>query len=113
MNYKQYNHYLVILFNSTWTNASGYKFFDDYMKCFYRDYDSTMYIFGSSRNGKYLELFEYHHDKPMGHSSIIIGLTDTEYNKLSKKSIDEIVDFGKKSLRKVELLWSKEDKDDE
>ena len=113
MNYKQYNHYLVVLFNSTWTNASGYKFFDDYMECFYRDYDSIMYIFGSSRNGKYLELFEYHHDKPMGHSSIIIGLTDTEYEKLSKKGIDEIIDFGEKSLRKVELLWNKGDEDDE
>ena len=28
MNYKQYNHYLVVLFNSTWTNATGYKIFD-------------------------------------------------------------------------------------
>ena len=102
MNYKKYNHYLVVLFNSRWTGASGYKIFDNYMECFYRDYDNTMYVKGSSRSGKYLKLREYHHDKPMGHDSIIIGLTDREYEKLDNMNIDEIIDFGKENLFKVE-----------
>ena len=102
MNYKKYNHYLVVLFNSRWTGASGYKIFNDYMECFYRDYDNTMYVKGSSRSGKYLKLREYHHDKPMGHDSIIIGLTDREYEKLDNMNIDEIIDFGAESLFKVE-----------
>ena len=102
MNYKKYNHYLVVLFNSRWTGASGYKIFDDYMECFYRDYDNTMYVKGSSRSGKYLKLREYHHDKPMGHDSIIIGLTDREYEKLDNMNIDKIIDFGAESLFKVE-----------
>ena len=75
---------------------------DDYMECFYRDYDNTMYVKGSSRSGKYLKLREYHHDKPMGHDSIIIGLTDREYEKLDNMNIDEIIDFGAESLFKVE-----------
>lgn len=104
MNYKQYNHYLVVLFNSTWTNASGYKIFDKYDECFYRDYDNSMYVFGSSKGGKYLELYEYHHDKPMGHSSIIVGLTEQEYNKINKMNIEDIINFGKQCLKHIELI---------
>lgn len=104
MNYNKYNHYLVVLFNATWTNSSGYKFFDKYDECFYRDYDNTMKVIGSSRSGKYLELREYHHDKPMGHNSIIIGLTDTEYEKLRYKNIDEIIDYGRLCLSKIEEI---------
>lgn len=104
MNYNKYNHYLVVLFNSTWNNASGYKFFDKYDECFYRDYDNSMYVIGSSRSGKYLELREYHHDKPMGHNSIIIGLTDTEFEKLDRKGIQEIIDFGTECLGKIDRI---------
>ena len=104
MNYNKYNHYLVVLFNSTWNNASGYKFFDKYDECFYRDYDNSMYVIGSSRSGKYLELKEYHHDKPMGHNSIIIGFTDTEFEKLDKKGIQEIIDFGTECLGKIDRI---------
>ena len=104
MNYNKYNHYLVVLFNSTWNNASGYKFFDKYDECFYRDYDNSMYVIGSSRSGKYLELREYHHDKPMGHNSIIIGLTDTEFEKLDRKGIQEIIDFGTECLEKIDRI---------
>ena len=104
MNYKKYNHYLVVLFNSRWTSASGYKIFDNYKECFYRDYDVNMYVKGSSRSGKYLKLREYHHDVPMGHDSIIIGLTDREYEKLDNMNIDEIIDFGAESLEKIKEL---------
>lgn len=104
MNYNKYNHYLVVLFNSTWNNASGYKIFDKYDECFYRDYDNSMYVIGSSRSGKYLELREYHHDKPMGHNSIIIGLTDTEFEKLDRKGIQEIIDFGTECLGKIDRI---------
>lgn len=101
MNYKKYNHYLVVLSNGHWTGASGYKIFDNYMECFYRDYGVNMYVKGSSRSGKYLKLREYHHDAPMGHDSIIIGLTDREYEKLDNMNIDEIIDFGEKCLEKI------------
>lgn len=51
-----------------------------------------------------MELREYHHDKPMGHNSIIIGLTDTEYEKLRYKNIDEIIDYGRLCLSKIEEI---------
>lgn len=101
MNYEKYKHYLVVLFNSRWTGASGYKIFDNYIDTFYRDYDDTMYVSGSSKSGKYLALREHHHDCPMGHDTIIIGLTENEYQKLDKMNIDEIIDFGKQFLDKV------------
>lgn len=104
MNYEKYNHYLVVLFNSTWNNASGYKIFDKYDECFYRSYDNTMKVIGSSKSGKYLELREYHHDKPMGHKTIIVGLTEKEYKKLDKMAIQDIIDFGAECLGKVEEI---------
>ena len=52
--------------------------------------------------GKYLKLREYHHGKPMGHDSLIIGLTDREYEKIDNMNIDEIIDFGAENLFKVE-----------
>lgn len=100
MNYKKYNHYLVVLFNSHWTGASGYKIFDDYMKCFYRDYDCTMKLVSGSVKGKFLELRESHHDCPTGHTSIIVGLTEKEYEKLDNMSIDKIIEFGESFVGK-------------
>lgn len=101
MNYKAYDHYLVVLFNSKWNGASGYKIFNKYDECFYRDYDCSMYVTGASAKGKYLQLREYHHDCPMGHTSIIIGLTEKEYQKLDSASIDDIIEYGKQSLNKI------------
>lgn len=102
MNYQKYNHYLVVLFNSRWNGASGYKVFNNYRECFYRDYEVSMYVVGGSKSGKYLQLREYHHDIPMGHNSIIIGLTESEYEKVENMSIDEVINFGAKYLEKVE-----------
>ena len=96
-----YNHYLVVLFNSTWNNASGCAIFNDYQKCFYRSYDCHMYVSGSSKNGKYLRLCESHHDKPCGHTTLIMGLTDREYEKIDRMDIDEVIDFGKSCLEKI------------
>lgn len=41
------------------------------------------------------------YDVPMGHDSLIIGLTDREYEKIDNMNIDQIIDFAKKSLLKV------------
>lgn len=104
MNYQKYNHYLVVLFNCRWTNASGYKFFNNYKECFYRDYECSMYVIGSCKSGKYLELKEYHHDKPTGHNSVIIGLTDNEFYKLYGKDVETIINYGTKCLEKIEVI---------
>lgn len=98
MNYKKYNHFLVVAFNSTWNGASGYKLCDNYIDCFYRSYDCCMYVVGSSKSGKYLELRESHHDVPCGHTTIIIGLTDKEYEKIENESVENVIDYGKDCL---------------
>lgn len=101
MDSKKYSRFLVVAFNCTWNGASGYSFKDDYIDCFVRNYDSTMYITGSSRSGKYLELRESHHDVPMGHTTIVIGLTDSEYEKLENKDVEYIINYGKECLNKI------------
>lgn len=101
MDSKKYSRFLVVAFNCTWNGASGYSFKDDYIDCFVRSYDSTMYVTGSSRSGKYLELRESHHDVPMGHTTIVIGLTDSEYEKLENKDVEYIINYGKECLNKI------------
>lgn len=96
MNYKAYDHFLVVLFNSRWTGASGYKIFSNYIDCFVRDYDCTMYVVDSTPRGKCLLMRETHHDVPMGHSSIIIGLTNREYEKLQNMDFEKVINFAEK-----------------
>lgn len=98
---KRYNKFLVVAFNCTWNGASGYSLKEDYIDCFVRNYDSTMYVVGSSKNGKYLKLRESHHDVPCGHTTIVVGLTDKEYEKLEDKDVDYIINYGKDCLNKV------------
>lgn len=101
MDYKKYNNYLVVAYNCTWNHASGFKFVKDYKDCFYRNYDVSQYVTGSSKGGKSLELKEYHHDVPMGHKVIIVGLTDSEYYDLEDKNFDDIDNYINKQLQNI------------
>lgn len=101
MNCKAYNHYLVVGYNCTWNGASGYKICNDYKECFIRDYDVSMYVRGSSAKGKYLQLVEYSHDVPMGHTTLVIGLTEQEYQKITNANIDDILKFGTQIHNKI------------
>ena len=101
MDYKKYNNYLVVAYNCTWNHASGFKFVKDYKDCFYRNYDVSQYVIGSSKGGKSLELKEYHHDVPMGHKVIIVGLTDSEYYDLEDKNFDDIDNYINKQLQNI------------
>lgn len=101
MDYKKYNNYLVVAYNCTWNHASGFKFVKDYKDCFYRNYDVSQYVTGSSKGGKTLELKEYHHDVHMGHKVIIVGLTDSEYYDLEDKNFDDIDNYINKQLQNI------------
>ena len=101
MDYKKYNNYLVVTYNCTWNHASGFKFVKDYKDCFYRNYDVSQYVTGSSKGGKTLELKEYHHDVPMGHKVVIVGLTDSEYYDLENKNFDDIDNYINKQLQNI------------
>lgn len=95
MSHKKYHHYLVALFSAKWNGASGVKIFNDYKECFYRDYECSMYVDKKSSHKKWVKLREYHHDKPLGHNSIIIGLTDNEYKKMKNKNIYELLEYAR------------------
>ena len=101
MDVKKYDRFLVVAFNCTWSGASGYSIKDNYIDCFVRNYDSTMYVVGSSKSGKYLEVRESHHDVPCGRKTIIVGLTDKEYEKLENKDVDYVINYGKNCLDKI------------
>ena len=80
---KPFKHYLVCAYNSNWLKQTGYKIADSIEDAFYRDYNVSQYYRGGSSGGKSICITEYHHDVPMGHSTMIIGLTNKEYEKLS------------------------------
>lgn len=96
-----YNNYLVIAYNSTWRGQTGYNIVDSKNECFYRDYDVTQNVIGSSVKGKILKIREYSHDVPMGHDTIIIGLTDNEYEKLVYSNFESVIKFAQEKSKNV------------
>lgn len=91
---KDYNNYLVFVFNGNWLGQNGYRFVDCKEQCFSRSYDCSQYITGSNTNGKILQLKESSHDVPLGHKTLIIGLTDREYEKLEFADFETIENFA-------------------
>ena len=85
---KSFDGYLVCAYGSDWRGRTGYKIVDDIKDAFYRSYDVSQYYRGGSSGGKSICITEYHHDCPMGHSTMIIGLTEKEYEKLSHWDCD-------------------------
>lgn len=102
---KCYNHYLVFAYNCRYNGASGYSIKEDLIECVYRDYDVSMYLKAISRGNKSITLREYSHDVPMGANTIIIGLTDKEYEKLDKADyegdFEKIRKFADKHIKEV------------
>lgn len=96
-----YNNYLVVAYNSNWRGQTGYNIVDSKNECFYRDYDVTQNIIGSSVKGKILKIREYSHDVPTGHDTIIIGLTDTEYEKLVYSDFDSVIKFAQEKSKNL------------
>lgn len=91
------NYYLVYLKNSTWQNSSGFCIVGDIERVLDRGYDCAVYLKDSVADGKVLVCKEYHHDKPLGHPSYIVALTDEECFSLKSMSkinvFDSILDL--------------------
>ncbi len=96
MDYKKYNHFLMVGYNSNWRGQTGYTFIHNYLDVFYRDYDCDLFYQSSSKNGKVLYLTEHSHDVPLGFTTQIIGLTDKEYERLENKDYDSVIKFARK-----------------
>lgn len=98
---KEYDHYLVVAYNSNWRGQTGFRFTDNIIDTVYRKYDVTQNIIGGTNSRKSLLIMEYHHDVPMGHETIIVGLTEKEYEKLDYSSFEDIIDFADTKKDKV------------
>lgn len=89
---REANYYLVYLKNSTWRNASGFCIVEDIERVLDRGYNHAMYLEDSVADGKVLVCKEYHHDKPLGHPSYIVALTDEECSSLKSMSEMDVFD---------------------
>lgn len=98
---KEYDHYLVVAYSSNWRGQTGYRFTDNIIDTVYRNYDVTQNIIGGTNSRKSLLIMEYHHDVPMGHETIIVGLTEKEYEKLDYSSFEDIIEFADSKRDKI------------
>ena len=98
---KEYDHYLVVAYSSNWRGQTGYRFTDNIIDTVYRNYDVTQNIIGGTNSKKSLLIMEYHHDVPMGHETIIVGLTEKEYEKLDYYSFEDIIEFADTKRDKI------------
>lgn len=89
---REVNYYLVYLKNSTWRNASGFCIVGDIERVLDRGYDCAVYLKDSVADGKVLVCKEYHHDKPLGHPSYVVALTDEECSSLKAMSKLDVFD---------------------
>ena len=92
----QYPHYLVFANACRWNGASGYKFCDNIVDTVYRDYDVSIDIQKEIKNGFVAR--ESSHDVPMGSQTVVLGLTEDEYEQLVDAEFDEIERFVQKHL---------------
>lgn len=100
---KKAEHYLVCAYACTWNRRTGYKIVDELKDAFYRDYDCHQCYNGGSQGGKSICITEYSHDVPMGYRTMIIGLTNKEYEKLSYWDVDfnTVIKFADEHSKKI------------
>lgn len=85
-------YYLVFASGCRWNGASGYKICSDIKDTVYRGYDVTLILEEQGKNC--IKCRESSHDVPMGSTTIIIGLSNEEYEKLEDAEFDEIEQFA-------------------
>ena len=86
--------YLVFAYGCRWNGASGYKFADTFRSALARDYDVSLVAKAVSKGGKALYLSESSHDVPMGAPTVIVALTNREYDSLCQKDFDGVKAFA-------------------
>ena len=101
MNHERYEHFLVVGYGCNWLRQTGYKIVDSYYQAFYRNDDVGQYYKNTSKGGKSVLLREFSHDVPTGYQVIIIGLTDSEYQKLDNSCYDDVIAFSNKHLERL------------
>ena len=85
-------HYLVFASGCRWNGASGYTFCEDIKDTVFRPYDVTLTL--EEQGESCIRCRESSHDVPMGSTTIIVGLTEDEYERLEDAEFDEIENFA-------------------
>lgn len=85
-------HYLVFAAGCRWNGASGYKFCEDIKETVYRSYDVTLTL--EEQGESCIKCRESSHDVPMGSTTIIVGISEEEYEQLEDADFDEIEKFA-------------------
>ncbi len=102
LNTNAFDKFLVISYSGTWNNATGYRF-NNYDEVLFSNNEHNIYHVAQNKGtGKYknkVNLFKnYHHDRPMGHDWLVIGLTKKQYEKLVDREVgtfDDILEYAK------------------
>lgn len=85
-------HYLVFASGCRWNGVSGYTFCEDIKDTVYRNYDITLTL--EEQGESCIRCRESSHDVPMGSTTIIVGLTEDEYERLEDAEFEEIENFA-------------------
>ncbi|MBQ6480783.1 MAG: hypothetical protein IJI45_06670 [Anaerolineaceae bacterium] len=93
---KDAKHYLVFATGCRWNGASGYKIATSPADAVARDYDAAIYPRRSSKGMKTLCCHEASHDVPTGNETIIVALTDKEFEYLDNASFEQVAGFAQK-----------------
>ena len=94
-------HYLVFARSCRWNGASGYKFAKDYLGVIDRGYDFSLYPISYSEDYRVLVCRECSHDVPVGSITIIVALTEREFNELQISSFERVEEFAEFMERKA------------
>ena len=86
-------HYLVFASGCRWNGASGYKFCENITDTVARNYDVTLDL-QESVSDRAIKCRESSHDVPMGSTTIIVGISEDEYDDLSEKEFKDVEDFA-------------------
>jgi len=87
-------HYLVFARGCRWNGASRYKFARDYNEVIERGYEFSLYPISHTEDYSVLVCKEHSHDVPMGSTTIIVALTDDDFEKLSGSSFESVQKFA-------------------
>lgn len=93
----RHHHYLVFASGCRWNGASGYTICDNVLDTIRRNYDVTI-CYRKHIEGRALICDESSHDVPMGSTTIIVGLTDDEYEKLEDAEFSEVEAFAEQFI---------------
>lgn len=93
--------YLIFAKGCRWDGASGYRLVKNVDEAFSRNYEASISPVSVSAGGKTLVCRESSHDVPTGSETIVVALTEKEYDRLDYADFEEVARFAKNHAEKV------------